>query len=271
MAVHRPIFIVGPHRSGTTLLYRILSKHPDVAYFTPLNKRLPNSPRLAHLLTGLIKPDYPVEAQSVWDRFKTKDVDLMDAADATAEVREWYHRLVKRVLKLRGADRFLSKYPRLSLRLSWIDALFPDAIFIHMVRDWRGVVNSTLNRKVKREKRQGGWFGVFVPGWRDMEGLPHEVVSARVFKLVTENLERASARYEGRFFKTSYEDLCKDPVPEVRRITQACDLTWGPAFEQSIPKNLKSANYKWRENLDEELISRIREEDIAFFARYELA
>jgi LPS sulfotransferase NodH len=137
--IDRPIFIVGPHRSGTTLLYRILSRHPDVGYFTPLNKRLPSLPRLSHLLTGFIKPDYPVEAQSVRDRFKKGDFDVMVAGDAPGDVVVWYRRLVTRVLELRVATQFLSKYPRLSLRLAWIDAIFPDAIFIHMTRNWRGV------------------------------------------------------------------------------------------------------------------------------------
>ena len=66
MRIDRPIFIVGPHRSGTTLLYRLMAQHPEVGFFNMLNKRLPNHPRLASLLTGIVKPDYPVEAQGIW-------------------------------------------------------------------------------------------------------------------------------------------------------------------------------------------------------------
>ena len=39
MQVDRPIFIMGPHRSGTTLLYNILAAHPDVGYFNRANRR----------------------------------------------------------------------------------------------------------------------------------------------------------------------------------------------------------------------------------------
>ncbi len=271
MTVDRPIFIVGPHRSGTTLLYRLLGRHHDVGYLTPMNKRLPRLPGVAHLLSGLIKPDFPVEAQSVWDFFKKGKEDAMGAADATPEVADWYRRLVERVLSLRKADRFVAKYPRLSLRLQWIDAIFPDALFIHMARDWRAVVNSTLNRKVKRSGRGGGWFGVYIPGWQDMVDLPHEVAAARQFRVATLAIERDTADLEGRIFKASYEELCDAPRVLLRRLAGECGLPFSDRFAATIPERFKSANFKWRESLDGEMLKRIRDEDSAFFTRYETA
>ncbi|MHC4473659.1 MAG: sulfotransferase, partial [Planctomycetota bacterium] len=51
MEADRPIFIVGPHRSGTTLLYRKLAMHPDVGYYNRADRRCPWSPLLARMLT----------------------------------------------------------------------------------------------------------------------------------------------------------------------------------------------------------------------------
>ncbi len=59
--VDRPIFIVAPHRSGTTLLYRLLAEHPDVGFYNPANRRWRNFPRLAHLRTRLGGADKAVE------------------------------------------------------------------------------------------------------------------------------------------------------------------------------------------------------------------
>jgi hypothetical protein len=267
--IDRPLFIVGPHRSGTTLVYRVLSQHPDVGYLNRGNHRFPRWPRLAHLLTRAGWSDAPLEAQRVWDHLWSGADDAMGAADATPAVAAWYRGLVRRVLALRGAARFLAKYPRLSLRLEWLDAVFPGARFIHVVRDWRAVVCSTLARKLKRDKRGGGWFGVRIPGWREMGELTHELAAGRQFRIVTQELERQRGRFPGRFFRVHYEELCERPVEVVRALAADCELRWTPQFEASLPRDLRSANFKWRERLDPARIEETRAEDPAFYARYE--
>jgi Sulfotransferase family len=273
VTIDRPIFIIGPHRSGTTLVYETLARHPDVGFFNRYNKKMPAWPRAAHLLTRLLGADgdKPLESQPVWDRFRTGDSDLLTAEDATPEVIAWHRALVERVLGLRGRTRFLAKYPRLSLRLPWLDTIFPDAIFLHVTRDWRAVVNSTLNRKAKRTDRGGGWFGVRIPGWRDMGDVPHEEAAARQFRAVTQTLEDAAPAYGSRFLLLSYEEFCADPIGVLKGVTATCGLAWADEFEASIPTNLRSANFKWREQIGEETIARLRATDEAFFQRYELA
>ena len=79
----------------------------------------------------------------------------MAAGDARPDDVAFYRRRVETVLSLRGKQRFLAKYPRLSLRVEWLDAVFPGALFVHVCRDWRAVLASTLLRKRKREQRGG--------------------------------------------------------------------------------------------------------------------
>jgi hypothetical protein len=175
------------------------------------------------------------------------------------------------VLALRGRTRFLAKYPRLSLRLSWLDAVFPGAIFLHVTRDWRAVVNSTLNRKAKRTGRGGGWFGVRIPGWREMGDVPHEDAAAEQFRVVTRTLETEGPTYGERFVVLSYEEFCSDTIPALKRVAEACGLAWSDAFEASVPTDLRSANFKWREQIGEETIDRLRARDEGFFRRHETA
>ena len=271
--IDRPTFIVSPHRSGSTLLYGILGAHPDLGYYNRANRRMPQFPAVARLATRLGFRDDPMEAQRIWDRFWDGTDDVMDASHATPEACEWYRESVARVLELRGARRFLAKYPRLSLRLAWLDAIFPDAIFLHLVRDWRAVVNSTTARIVKREQRGGGWFGVRIPGWQDpeLENQPPEVVAGRVYRYVTKALETEGPKFGDRYFRVSYEDICARPRQVVREIADRCDWPWSDEFESTVPAELRSANAKWRERLDPELIEQIRSEDPEFYARYESA
>jgi hypothetical protein len=138
-----------------------------------------------------------------------------------------------------------------------------------MTRDWRAVVNSTVRRKNKREQRGGGWFGVHIPGWRDMEGISHELAAARQYRVVTQTLEQAATHFEGRLFQVCYEALCSDVAATLRRLAEQCDLPWYSGFSSTLPTELKSANYKWREQLDESVLESIYEENREFFLRHE--
>jgi len=268
--IERPIFIVSPHRSGSTLLYRMLGAHPDTGYFTRMNRRLPGFPRIAWWMTRLGVRDDPMEAQRIWDRFRRGNDDRMGAREATPAACAWYRRLVATVLALRGARRFVAKYPRLSLRISWLDAVFPDALFLHLSRDWRAVVSSTVKRIRKRRDRGGGWFGVRIPEWASMESLEPEIVAGRVFRHVTSTLEREGPAFGDRYFHVRYEDLCARPRPTVRAIASWCGLRFDDAFEELVPAELRSANGKWRTHLDPAKIDEIRAEAPDFFARHEV-
>jgi len=265
-----PIFIVGPHRSGTTQLYGILARHEAVCCLERYNHRFPAYPRLASVLRTLLRgTKQPHEGQRFWDYLWPGPDDTMTADDLTAEQAKFYAANVERVLTLRGRTRFVAKYPRLSLRIGWIDALFPEAKFLHMTRDWRAVVNSTVQRKVKRQNRGGGWFGVRIPGWRDMIDLPHELSAGRQFRLATLAIEEQARCLPGRFHRVDYAQLCADPEGVMRSVAAFCELPFSDAFQAALPRDLKSRNDKWQKHLAAEMIAMIRAEDPDFYARYE--
>jgi hypothetical protein len=269
MAIDRPIFIVGPHRSGTTLLYKILAEHPALGHLNRANHRFPALPYFAHLLTRLGAPDDPQEAQHVWDRLWTLRDDRMDAGDVTAAHRAYFPPLVERVLRLRKRARFLAKYPRLSLRLGWLDALFPGCFFVHVVRDWRAVMRSTVERKLKRDRRGGGWFGVRIPTWREDEHLPPDESAARIFTYVTRELEAARARFPGRVIQVRYDQVCADVEGQVQALGARLGLECGPDFLAGLPRDLKCADYKWRDHLKAERVAELRAADPELLGRYE--
>ncbi len=269
MAPEKPIFLVGPHRSGTTLLYQLLARHPDLGYFNRANKRFPRSATLAYWLGRFDRDDRPREAQPIWDAVRTRDDDLMTASDATPEMIRWYRAQVEQLLRLRGARRFIAKYPRLSLRIEWLDTVFPGALFVHVLRDWRAVIGSTTARSVKRERRGGGWFGVHVPGWRQMLDGPRELAVARNFRTVTEAIEREAALRPGRFFQASYEEVCDATEPTLRRLVAQLELPWTAEYQASLPDDLAEGNQRWIDQLDPALLDRARAEAPGFFDRYE--
>jgi hypothetical protein len=267
----RPIFIVGPHRSGTTLVYSQLAKHPEVAYFTAADRRVPHLPTVAFWISNFGHEGMPHEAQRLWDMRWSGADDRMDATQAAPEIVAWYRRRVGRSLELRGRTRFLAKYPRLSLRLDWLDAVFPGCLFLHVVRDWRAVVHSTAERREKRHGRGGdaAHFGVRVPGWRAMADLPPAVAAGRIYRHVTRWLEADAERFGPRMRRVSYEDLCARPVEELRAVADWAGLAPSESFERRCPRALTARNDKWRASPHRAEFDRIRAEDPELFARYE--
>jgi hypothetical protein len=269
-AIDRPVFIVGPHRSGTTLLCGIIGRHEHVCFLNRNNHRFPAIPRISRTLDTLLRTDpKPVEAQKFWDYLWPGPDDTMGADDLTGKQKAFYTSKISSILKQRNCVRFVAKYPRLSLRVGWLLALFPDARFLHMSRDWRAVVSSTVQRKVKREKRGGGWFGVRIPGWQDMLDLPHELTAGRQFRVATLALEADAKRMPDRFHRVDYVDLCREPERRIREVAEFCGLPFSQAFQSTLPQDLKSRNDKWKQALDPAMIETIRNEDPEFYSRYE--
>lgn len=269
--IDRPVFLLAPPRSGTSLVYKTLCAHPGVAYLSRGFKRFPDSPVFAETLTRLgIVSSTPKEGRAIWNRFQDKGADTAGPEHATPEIRAWYRRLVSRLVELRGKERFVAKFPGHSLRARWIDAVFPGCVFLVVTRDWRSVVSSTL---VMREKHAGDkklWFGVGVPGWKRMiEELGDAGSAARVFRIVHETIDADTAHCPDRVVRVAYEDFCADVAGEMRRVAAACGLAWSAGFEASLPVIRPGTHSKWRKILAPDVVERIRAAEGPSLTRHE--
>jgi Sulfotransferase family len=112
--VKAPIIILGAPRSGTTLLANVLGSHPDVT--------LAAEPRL------------------VWRYGNDRRSDELRAEHATPRVVDHIHASFAAMLRERGATRLVEKSPSNSVRPAFVDAVFPDARFVHITRNGWGAV-----------------------------------------------------------------------------------------------------------------------------------
>lgn len=105
----RPIVILGAPRSGTTLLSQLLSHHPRLY--------LADEPRV------------------LWKYGNDRRSDLLRPQHATPEVRRYIRGALAQRVREAGRDRLLEKTPSNSLRAPFVDAVLPDAVFVHVLRD----------------------------------------------------------------------------------------------------------------------------------------
>jgi len=184
ITIERPVFFVGMGRSGTTLLVAVVCAHRDLGWFSQHFARMPGFPavtllsRLADLDPGFRRSVArhgetssplervrvaPAEAYSIWERCCGEKFlyDFMLGTTATDRERHCVRTTVAKVLRYQGKPRFTSKITG-PPRIEYLSSIFPDAIFVHVIRDGRAVVESLLRVPFWRDSyrfREPAWRG----------------------------------------------------------------------------------------------------------------
>jgi hypothetical protein len=183
-----PVFVLGCPRSGTTLLRLCLDSHPNVSC----------GPE-THFLADL---ERMTEAR--WRNLRRFGLSRAD----------WMGRLAALVdgfqgdyARSRGKRRWADKTPAYTLSVDFIDALFPEALFLHIVRDAHDVVQSHRER----------WG--YRAALRATAEWPTYVRAAH----------RAGARLgDARYLELRYEALVESPEPTLRRVFAFLGEPWDP-------------------------------------------
>ncbi|HSA83014.1 MAG TPA: sulfotransferase [Geminicoccaceae bacterium] len=145
-ALVRPVFIVGCGRSGTTALGEVMGRHPLLAYL--------NEPREIWLYEP--RTDiWSARALARGGRLRLSGSDVQPAA--AARIR----RAFAAEVRLQRAERLVEKLPINAFRIDYIAAMFPDAQFVHLIRNGLEVAAS-----IAKQDERGRWFGHQDCKWR---------------------------------------------------------------------------------------------------------
>jgi hypothetical protein len=199
-----PFFIVGSARSGTTLLRLMLNAHPDVAvppesrFITEL-WRGESEVGVKSFLNALSGHDrftaweLPIEAvrQEIGGRERMPYADTIDGA-------------YRAYARARGKKRWGDKTPRYVESIPFLAKLFPDARFVHLVRDGRNVALS----------------------YADVPFGPKTVAKAAELwaRRVSAGISAGRSLEPGRYIEMRYEDLVEDIEGRTKELTEFLDL-----------------------------------------------
>lgn len=271
--IERPVFIVSPPRSGSTLLFETLAHSPGV--FTIGGE--------SHgLIEGIGALD-TIRRGYHSNRLEADDATPLVAEQLRARFRAAAHDRERRPAD--GAFRLLEKTPKNALRIPFLDRIFPDALFIYLYRDPRQVLASMLEAwesgGFRTYRELPGWSGLpwsllLTPGWRELNGAPlGDIVAAQWQATTNLLLDDLEALAPARIAVAHYDALLADPMAEVRRL---CEFS-GFAWDRELGANLPIANHtvsqpapdKWRrrEAVITPLLPRLQEtlDRAAAFAR----
>lgn len=260
--VVKPVFIMGAPGSGTTLLYDTLCTHKDLAYVT-LNMlragihkhgRFVGEKRSAlfkaqNLFHRDQASNVPHEANAFWIRY-FGTYNYMTENDFAPEIAAYYRKNVAAVQNLWKRPRFINKNLQHCVRTRMLDRIFPDAKFIHIIRDGRAVAYSILNKKGEANPTMFLLSLKKILGYRYRPERSELFNYGRAWAELVKKAREASAFGPDRYYELRYEDLITQPHDEVKKIVDFCEIDWYDEFEKNIPRT-SNMNTKWRQNADD--------------------
>jgi len=272
MQVTKPIFIVGTGRCGSTAFHKILAPHPQLMWLSGFAEEFPRKPEwnrwavtavgnpvLRRLLGTRIKPG---ENYGFWYShaygFAEPGRDLV-RSDVTPRVKKQVRSVIERMLTPQRS-RLLVKLTGWS-RIGFLNEIFEDAKFIHIVRDGRAVASSLLHINAWQWR---GWYGPY--SWRYGPLSPEDqatweasdrsfvALAGLQWRIHTRAIEAARQALDpSRFLEVRYEPFCEDPLGTCRRVVEFAELEPSEAFEQHVKSSLiEDRISRWRTDLSAE-------------------
>jgi hypothetical protein len=253
-----PLFIIGHWRTGTTLLHELLildERHTFPTTYECLepNHFLLTEAVIPRLLPFLMPSRRPMDNMPAgWDRPQEDEFALcmmgqpspyltiafpnrppqdqaaLDLDELSPRARRRWKRAFRRLLQqitLRDPRRLILKSPTHSCRIRHLLEMFPEARFVHIVRDPYLVFPSTVNLwKTLYETH-----GLQKPRFAGLENYVY-----RTFTHLYAKLEEGKQLVAPeRFYEMRYENLVRDPLGEMRALYAHLGLG---EFERVLPR-----------------------------------
>ena len=195
-----PIFVGGCGRSGTTLLRVMLDSHPNICCGPESNLLIDFK---ATSIVGLA------------EKFAVDEGCVRRCAAQSTYRPQFIDAFLGSVARRQGKARWAEKTPRNVRELKYLFDNFPNARFIHVLRDGRDVTCS-----LRTHPKFKAFGGEIVP-----TGVRHDYVDCvdRWVKDVSMGLEWRS---DQRVLEVKYEDLVSAPRAEMQRILDFVGEPW---------------------------------------------
>lgn len=288
-----PVFVLGHWRSGTTFLHDLLCLDPRHTFPTTYECFMP---RHFLLSEDYVKRHFPMdthrdmdEVEWNWDtpqedewaltllgqpspyltiaypNLPPQDPEYLDLEGISLQQRlAWKQTLLRflQALTYKKPGRLILKSPTHTARIKILQELFPQARFVHIVRNPYKVIPSTL----KTFQLVYASMGLQEPTGAGLEEMVFSTYQ-RMFRRLEEGRQLVAP---DRFFELRYEELVRDPVGRVQEIYENLNLGGFAEMKPLLEKYLARLGeyHLGHHELPVELRARIDERCTAVIQRY---
>ena len=237
---NRPIFVVGSPRSGTSVLTWCLGKHPNII---PLEESGWMGDLATHLgvyyQTGTARGDYSllssmnIEKAKFFAAFGRTVNDFVLGHRLDLDKKAWRRAAGPGVpdncfvARYRSRTRWVDGTPEYSMHICGLRKLFPEALFIHIVRDVASVVRSMLHfhhisdRRLVENEQEAYCY------W--LRAVRHCLMAERAYG-------------PGVVFRLLYSDLVLRPESAMRALFDFLGERYAPECLQPLAQRINSSN-----------------------------
>ena len=248
-----PIFFIGVPRSGTTVVFESFARHEMLGWPSNYSRKYPSLPQLgimlrltsnkfinlsgqkkqySHvMLANKILPK-PAEAYPFWNHYTGTDFSRSYLLNqiATTECMQRTQKAVNTLLFWEGKNIFSAKLTGPS-RIQFLKSIFPDAKFIHIVRDGRAVVHSMLNSSAWSSSNfldqpwwKGGLTEKDISKWNSSNTNPAVLAAIQWNRIIEISLQESADCSNDSYQEIKYEDFIKAPYDTVKKLYKWCNI-----------------------------------------------
>ena len=225
------VFIIGTGRCGSTLITELLAAHPDIGFISNIDDNLSRFNFLGKFNNLLFRSELgrftkkgglryaPSEAhrlisEQVSPIYADSSRDLY-CEDVTPWMKQRFAQFFEARIRAQGKAVFLHKYTGWS-RVGFFSTIFPEAKFVHIIRDGRAVANSWLQMPWwNGYKGPENWHWGPLPESYQSEWLTghqsYVLLAGIGWKMLMDSLEKGCSQLQREnFLQLRYEDFLKD-------------------------------------------------------------
>jgi hypothetical protein len=207
---YSPIFIAGPDRSGTTLLYALLASHSNIAMVRRTNfwrwfygryGNLDNEENFERLLDNVLR------YQRIEPLMPDEDRIRKEFRQGPPSYGRFFMLLLKHYAERQGKSRWGDKSLHTESYINYVVSEFPDAKIIYTLRDPRDRYASVRKRFGKDIPRVGAatgeWLSSFNAAMKSVKKYPENFMIIKFEDLVSET--ESTCRKICRFIDEKYD------------------------------------------------------------------
>ncbi len=259
------VFIIGSGRCGSSLVHELISQHRGVGFISNFDDNFPifnskgilNSTLFRSPLGNFTKKGRLRFAPSEAYRLISKKVSPiyanscrnLRASDVTPELRQSFLKFFFDRYRAQRKHVLVHKYTGWS-RAEFFKEIFPEAKFVHIVRDGRAVANSFLQME--------WWTGYLGPENWYLGSLNEQqksqwessnnsflVLAGLAWEILVTSIEQDAKRIgQDSMCTIRYEDFLQDPVGQIHNLCDFSELDLHPDLANRIRRRRINTNRK---------------------------